>query len=109
MFQLQNVFNQVMVSFAKEELKKLRGKLGELERVKERIMVEEREKLKKQAERLKEVKHKRNEVEEVQKHVSKEQESLNKMQVSDKHITQEVSFKSEDVVKFERKVAETER
>ena len=34
-------------------------------------MVEEREKLKKQAERLKEVKHKRNEVEEVQKHVSK--------------------------------------
>ena len=70
-FQLQNVFNQVMVSFAKEELKKLRGKLGELERIKEKIMLEEREKLRKQAERLKEVKHKRNEIEEVQKHVNR--------------------------------------
>ena len=39
-------------------------------------------------------------MEEIQKQVNKFQETLTKMQVDDKHITQEISFKSEDIVKF---------
>ena len=39
-------------------------------------------------------------MENIQKEANKYTEALTKMQVDDKHITQEVSFKSEDLVKF---------
>ena len=46
------------------------------------------------------MKRKKAEMENIQKEANKYTEALTKMQVDDKHITQEVSFKSEDLVKF---------
>lgn len=43
-------------------------------------------------------------MDDIQKIVEKHQESCNKMQIEDKHISQDVTFKSEDLVKFERKI-----
>ena len=62
-FQLQNVFNQVLVASAKEELKKLSTLLGELEKTRDKIIAEERERLKKQAERIKDIRKKKSEIE----------------------------------------------
>lgn len=39
-FQIQNIFNQVLVSLAKEELKKLKNVLVELEKARDRIITE---------------------------------------------------------------------
>lgn len=39
-------------------------------------------------------------MDEIQKQCQKYQETLSKLQIDDKHITQDVAFKSEDLVKF---------
>ena len=56
MFQLENVMGQVRVGEAQETTDKLQIKLKELEEERDRVISEEREKLKKQAERVKELK-----------------------------------------------------
>lgn len=57
-------------------------------------MAEERERLKTQSERIREIKKNKGEQEEAQKQLEKYQEACNKMGVEDKHLTQEITFKS---------------
>lgn len=51
-FQAQNVYNQVLTALAKEDVKKLQEQAVGLEKAKDRIVAEERERLKMQAERI---------------------------------------------------------
>jgi chromosome segregation ATPase len=108
-FQAQNVYNQVLTTLAREEAKRLRDLATELEKARDRIVTEERERLKTQAERIREIKKNKAEQEEAQKQLERFQESCNKLQVEDKHLTQEIAYKSEDLVKFERKAQEADR
>lgn len=55
-FQAQNVYNQVLTALAKEDAKKLQEQAIELEKARDRIVAEERERLKMQAERIREIK-----------------------------------------------------
>lgn len=55
-FQAQNVYNQVLTALAREEAKRLRELAAELEKARDRIVAEERERLKTQAERIREIK-----------------------------------------------------
>lgn len=55
-FQAQNVYNQVLTALAREEAKRLRELAVELEKARDRIVAEERERLKTQAERIREIK-----------------------------------------------------
>lgn len=48
-------------------------------------------------------------MEEVQKQLEKCQDHINKLTTTDKNITTEVSFKSEDLVKYERKTDEADK
>lgn len=93
-FQLHNVLNQVIISNCKHELTQLNQRLDEQEKIKERIMAEEREKLKKQGERIKDIKKNKADIEEMQRGLEKANDSLSKLSVADKNITHEVKFKS---------------
>jgi hypothetical protein len=48
-------------------------------------------------------------MEELQKNLDKYQEQCDKMQVEDRQLTQEITYKSEDLVKFQRKTEDADK
>ena len=72
-------------------------------------MAEEREKLKKQGERIKEIKRLKLENENLHKKMQQIDEQLNKMNIEDQNLKQEAIFKSEDCIKYKKKIETLEQ